>query len=68
MQMCHKLVIDFKLESASGRGWKGNEKCVLCGVNETATHIFFSCPLAQFVWCIITLSEIFLAGTNILNL
>lgn len=33
------------------RGWKGDHGCSLCGVAETIDHIFFFCPLANFIWC-----------------
>lgn len=32
------------------RGWKGDHRCSLCGVTETIDHIFFACPLGNFVW------------------
>ena len=39
------------------RGWKGSARCLLCGRQETVSHIFFSCSLARFVWA--CLSEVF---------
>lgn len=33
------------------RGWKGVEKCSLCGVLEDANHVLFKCVIAKFVWC-----------------
>jgi hypothetical protein len=32
------------------RGWRGDEKCQFCGGNETIIHLFFSCPLARYIW------------------
>jgi len=49
-----------KLQSAMAlkrRGWKGSARCLLCGRQETVSHIFFSCSLARFVWA--CLSEVF---------
>jgi hypothetical protein len=34
--------------------WKGSELCVLCGCKEDANHLFFSCPLAEFMWSFIS--------------
>ncbi|CAN6285209.1 unnamed protein product [Urochloa humidicola] len=52
-----------KLQSATAlahRGWKGSDKCVLCGQTETTKHIFFECSLAKFTWC--CLRDIFELG------
>jgi len=49
-----------KLQSAvtlKRRGWKGSTRCVLCGRQESVSHIFFSCSFACFVWA--CLSEVF---------
>lgn len=27
--------------------------CVLCGIPETRTHIFFTCSVARFLWCFV---------------
>lgn len=35
------------------RGWKGSDRCCLCGELESSDHIFFRCSLARFVWYII---------------
>jgi hypothetical protein len=31
-------------------GWKGETKCVVCGVLESVDHILFECPLAKMAW------------------
>jgi hypothetical protein len=31
------------------RKWRGSELCVLCGQKEDINHLFFSCPLAEFI-------------------
>jgi hypothetical protein len=33
-----------------GMKWKGDTRCVLCGVPETVDHIFFFCLVARLVW------------------
>lgn len=30
--------------------WKGEEKCLLCKVDETTDHILFQCKMASYVW------------------
>jgi hypothetical protein len=30
--------------------WKGETKCVVCGVIESVDHILFECPLAKMTW------------------
>lgn len=37
-------------EELKKRNWKGNEKCLVCGVIETRDHILFECPLAKITW------------------
>jgi hypothetical protein len=37
-------------EELEKRNWKGNEKCLVCGVVETRDHILFCCPMAKFIW------------------
>uniref|UniRef100_J3MK10 Reverse transcriptase zinc-binding domain-containing protein n=1 Tax=Oryza brachyantha TaxID=4533 RepID=J3MK10_ORYBR len=32
--------------------WNGSELCQLCNAVEDSKHIFFSCPLALFTWCL----------------
>jgi hypothetical protein len=32
------------------RGWKGDWLCQFCSENETISHLFFSCPLARYIW------------------
>jgi hypothetical protein len=34
--------------------WKGSELCVLCGCSEDVDHLFFSCPLAAFMWTFVS--------------
>jgi hypothetical protein len=33
-----------------GMKWKGETKCVVCGVIESVDHILFKCPLANMTW------------------
>lgn len=45
-----------RLQAASclkEKGWKGSELCVLCKKRESVDHIFFSCPISRYAWCII---------------
>lgn len=35
------------------RGWKGDQRCILCKNIESIDHIFFGCPLAIFFWACI---------------
>ena len=35
------------------KGWKGSNRCALCGGLESVDHVFFQCSLARFAWCII---------------
>lgn len=39
--------------SLTKRGWKGGDKCCVCGKVESVDHIFFQCTLAHFVWNVI---------------
>ena len=34
--------------------WKGSEWCKLCGVAASADHIMFTCPIAWYVWWMIS--------------
>jgi hypothetical protein len=36
------------------KNWKGKEQCALCGADEDIDHLVFSCPMANFVWTIIS--------------
>lgn len=37
-------------KSLKKRGWKGCEKCCVCGITESVNHIFFDCPIARMIW------------------
>jgi hypothetical protein len=37
-------------EFLGGMKWKGETKCVVCGVIESVDHILFECPLAKMTW------------------
>ena len=36
------------------RGGKCESKCLLCGKNESIAHLFFLCPLARYVWNVVS--------------
>jgi hypothetical protein len=35
------------------RCWIGSLNCCFCGVDETIDHLFFKCPIAQYMWRVI---------------
>jgi len=37
-------------EALKKRGWKGDSRCILCGVEETVDHIFFGCAISSCIW------------------
>ena len=37
----------------SKRNWQGSKVCCFCDHEETIQHLFFECPLAKVVWCIV---------------
>ena len=39
-------------ENLKKRGWKKVEMCEFCDSHETTEHLFFSCPLAKYIWTI----------------
>ena len=32
------------------RGWKGSDKCMFCSQVENIDHLFFTCPVARYIW------------------
>jgi hypothetical protein len=36
------------------RGGKCEKKCLSCGCNETISHLFFKCPLARYIWNVVS--------------
>jgi hypothetical protein len=36
------------------RGGKCEKKCLFCGCNETIDHLFFKCPLARYIWNVVS--------------
>jgi hypothetical protein len=38
----------------SHRGGVCEKKCLFCGKNQTISHLFFHCPLARYIWNIIS--------------
>lgn len=38
------------------RGWKGVKSCLFCGADESIDHLFFQCPVANFVWKVVNIS------------
>jgi hypothetical protein len=38
------------------RGGSCPKNCLFCGSNETIDHLFFACPLARYVWNVISVS------------
>lgn len=40
-------------QSLIRRGWRGNGRCCVCGIEETVDHIFFKCVLAKMVWALV---------------
>ena len=42
------------LDQLKLRGFKGNDNCLLCGVEETINHILFSCVVSKFLWICFT--------------
>ena len=47
--MCFKGRIQVTVD-LKAKQWPGELGCVLCGEEETASHLLFSCPLAHFSW------------------
>jgi hypothetical protein len=48
-------VLNNKIQSASQlkkRNWSGPVECKLRGLQESTDHLFFSCVVSQFSWCI----------------
>jgi hypothetical protein len=37
-------------EQVAKRHGPSNDRCVLCGEMEDCNHIFFTCPIASFIW------------------
>lgn len=50
--MIHKSILTKEILQHSG--WKGDTCCQFCGLEETIDHLFVQCPLARFLWNIVT--------------
>ena len=35
------------------RNWHGDGSCSLCQEQETAMHLFFTCPVAKYIWSLV---------------
>jgi hypothetical protein len=50
------------------RNWNGNESCCFCDNKESIQHLFFECPLAKIIWCIIHMTFGLEQPKNVSNL
>lgn len=44
-------------ENLQRRGFNSNVRCQWCGRQESATHLFISCPFAQKVWSLLPIGD-----------
>jgi hypothetical protein len=55
-------------DNLTKRNWTGNEKCCFCDDKESIQHLFFECPFAKIIWCIIHMTFGLTPSKNVINL
>ena len=74
----HKIKVFFWLvvrnkiltkDNLKKRCWIGSLNCCFCGVDESIDHLFFQCPIAQYMWRVIQVAlNLRMIPKNIKNL
>jgi hypothetical protein len=36
------------------RNWQGDKRCYFCNSDENIEHLFFDCPLARYIWSLVS--------------
>jgi hypothetical protein len=66
MRFLYRKVILTK-DNLIKRNWVGNESCCFCDNKESIQHLFFECPLAKIIWCIVHMTFGLAPPKNITN-
>ena len=51
-------------DNLARKNWNGNTKCCFCNIEESIQHLFFNCPLAKFIWRILSVTFIISYPSN----
>jgi hypothetical protein len=62
----HKVLLT--KDNLSKRNWDGSKTCCFCHKEETIQHLFFECPFAKVIWCIVHMTFSLVPPKNVTNL
>jgi hypothetical protein len=42
-------------DNLTRRNWQGDKTCSFCCGDENIEHLFFSCPMAKYIWSLVAM-------------